>query len=314
MLNQAIEVKPFVNSEHTGDYVEVLLPGELPLPKRSKKNERDEEQEQPQEPRYESVKIHYNEAGTGEPLILIHSAGQSMYTWRKQFQRLSEFYRVIAVDLPGHGYSGRPYAFDYTVKEQADVIRLFMDAMGIESAHLMGFSLGAMYVLDFLRRYPERSGRAILVSPGGLTAEMPLLVRMMDSPIFGPIAAMLLNLRNMRSLLEESCFDLTVITDEVVREYYKTLADAESKRAVRYSIHNSDEEEILKSLRNIRQDTLILYGIEDKWHTAEEYNIYLAAMPNSRLSAIRNAGHLAHEEKPERVIEAVLDHIPVIAE
>ena len=317
MVNQALELKPFVNSEHTGDYIEVLLPGELPQPKKSKKvkeAEAEQELEQEREPLYERIKIHYTEAGTGEPLILVHSVGQSLYTWRKQFQRLSEYYRVIAMDLPGHGYSDRPYNFGYTVQEQADILRLFMDAMGIESAHMIGFSIGAMYVLDFLRRFPERSGRALLISPGGITPEMPLIIRMMDSPILGAIAAMLINLKTVRSLLEEGSFDLTGITDETVREYYKTIADSESKRAVRMSIHNFDEEEVLKGLRNIRQDILILYGAEDKWRTMEELNILLAALPNSRLVPMRNTGHLTHEEKPDRLIEAVLEHIPVIVE
>lgn len=60
------------------------------------------------ETRYETARIHYMESGKGEPLILVHSAGQSLYTFRRLFYKLAMYYRVIAVDLVGHGYSTDP--------------------------------------------------------------------------------------------------------------------------------------------------------------------------------------------------------------
>ena len=76
------------------------------------------------------------ESGKGEPLILVHSAGQSLYTFRRLFYKLAMYYRVIAVDLVGHGYSDRPDFFDYTIGDHAESLARFMDSMGIESAHI----------------------------------------------------------------------------------------------------------------------------------------------------------------------------------
>ena len=81
-MEETLAGKLFVNSEQVGDYVSVIMPaadgGEG-----------------------EEIRIHYLEAGVGEPLLLIHGIGQSLYTWRRIFSDLSENYRVIALDLPG---------------------------------------------------------------------------------------------------------------------------------------------------------------------------------------------------------------------
>ena len=155
-MSLSLEVKKFINSEHTGEYIEIELPGELevrrprtkkaapaPVPEAAEPADAEnagapeseaadapggdapgedtpgsdvlEAAEPATEPvaeaQHERARIHYIEAGTGEPLILVHTVGQSLYTWRRVFNRLSEHYRVIAPDLLGHGYSDRPLTF-----------------------------------------------------------------------------------------------------------------------------------------------------------------------------------------------------------
>lgn len=291
----ALQMKKFINSEHTGDYVSITLPG---FPDKSGVATPEE------------TRVHYLEAGVGEPLLLLHTVGQSLYTWRNVFNALSEHYRVIAIDLLGHGYSGRPEQFDYTIAEHSDVIRQFMDAKGIESAHFIGFSMGAVYALDFIVKYPERVGKAVLSSPGGVTPEMPLAVRMMQSSIFGSIASRLYNHRTVERLLSECVFDLTNITEEVVGGYFATVCDPLSRKAVQLSVLNFDETEVEKDLRAVRSEVLILWGAEDKWHPTAMSELYHAAIPDASFGVVRNAGHLMHEEKPQRFVEAILEYIP----
>ena len=301
-------MKKFINSEHTGSYTEVTLPGIMPEPSKKKG-----EEEQPEQPaRHETAKFHYMEEGSGEPLLLIHTVGQSLYTWRKVFPRLSEYYRVIAVDLLGHGYSDRPITFDYTVEEHADSLRLFLDSIGVESAHIMAFSMGAMYALEFARKNPERVGRMVLLAPGGLTPEMPLLVRLLDSSILGSLACRLYNFNSAKKLLEDCFFDLTNIDDEMVREYYRPASDPDGRSAIQLSIHNFDDHDIIASLRDLPMETLILRGIEDKWRSDEDLQLIHTALHNAKSAAIRNAGHLMHEEKADKLIAAVLEYIPVM--
>ena len=291
----ALQMKKFINSEHTGDYVSILLPG---FPDKSGVSTPEE------------TRVHYLEAGVGEPLLLLHTVGQSLYTWRNVFNALSEHYRVIAIDLLGHGYSGRPEQFDYTIAEQTEALRMFMDAKGIESAHIAGFSMGAIYALDFVIKYPDRVGKAVLVSPGGITQEMPLAVRMLQSPLFGGLACRLYNRRTVERLLSECFFDLTNINEEMLDSYYSTVADPYSRKAIQLSVTNFDEQEVEKALRSVEASVLILWGGEDKWHNPDSSELYHAIMPNAQFAVVRNAGHLLHEEKAQRFVDAILEYIP----
>lgn len=258
----------------------------------------------------ETAKIHFLQQGKGEDLLLIHSVGQSLYTYRELITRLSSKFRVTALDLVGFGYSQKPYYFNYTLDEMADFIARFMDAMEIETAHIFGFSMGAGYVIDFAKRYPERVGKVVLLSPGGITPEMPSSVRSVDNRLFGGLAARFINYKTVNKMLSECFFDLTNHTADLVDEYYKPIASPESKRIIRTCVSNYDDEEVIHSLRDVNADTLILWGSEDKWHPTEMANLFQAVMPSVKYTLVRNAGHLAHEEKADRIAQLIKMFIP----
>lgn len=301
-MDLGLQMKKFINSEHVGEYTEIAFPVE---------NVRRKSTEEGGDVSYETIKLHYMDEGSGEPIILLHSYGQSLYTWRNVFRRLAENYRVIALDLVGHGHSDRPSDFDYTITAHADSIKLFMDSIGIQSAHIVGYSLASYIAMDLVQRYPDRTGCLILMSPATVTPEMPLAIRMLDSSFFGGIASRLYGMRTVRKLLEECYFDLTNLTDEVVEAYYSTASDSEGRRAIQLSMSQRDEYPIVSKLRTIENSALILYGVEDKWHSLEDIELVHVAMPNSKLQQVRNAGHLFNEEKPEKIVEYIKEMIPV---
>lgn len=258
----------------------------------------------------ETAKIHYMQQGKGEDIILIHSIGQSLYTFRELISKLSSKFRVTAIDLVGHGYSEKPYYFNYTVDELSDFIARFMDAMDMETAHVFGFSMGAGYVINFAKRYPDRVGKVVLLSPGGITPEMPSSIRSVESRLFGGIAARMINMKAVKKMLAECYFDLTNHTDEVIEQYYKPISNPDTKRVIRACVANYDDEEVIHSLRDVNADTLILWGNEDKWHPVDMANMFRAVMPKVNFTLVRNAGHLAHEEKAERVAQLIKMFIP----
>lgn len=281
-------------------------------PQKKQKDEREHPSARQSAPRGERIRIHYMDEGNGEPLILIHTVGQSLYTWRKLYASLTERYRVIALDLPGHGYSSKPETFMYDIDDYAELIRLFMDALHIESAHMMAYSMGAAYALAFARENPERLGKLVLLSPGGITGEMPLSIRLMGSAVFGGIASALFGMRTVEKILGQCFFDLTNIDSTVVSENYRTASLPDARKAIRSSIQHFDEEALFAQLREIFVPALILWGSEDKWHTREDVELYHAALKNADLAVIRNAGHLLHEEKQDKVVDALEEYIPPV--
>lgn len=107
------------------------------------------------------IKLHYREKGRGEPLILLHGNGESSAYFIHQLNYFSKWYRVIAVDTRGHGFSPRGLA-PFTIRQFAEDLRCFMDERRIEQAHILGFSDGGNIALIFALKYPERVKRLIL--------------------------------------------------------------------------------------------------------------------------------------------------------
>ena len=107
----------------------------------------------------EGTPIHYTVEGTGTPVVLIHGfAANSTLNWRVMgvHGELKKHYRVITMDVRGHGLSGKPHdPAQYGIRMVEDVRRL-LDHLKIPKAHIVGYSMGGMITLKFLAVYPDR--------------------------------------------------------------------------------------------------------------------------------------------------------------
>lgn len=291
-VGESLRSQLFINSEKVGDFVEITLPaaGE------------DEDGE--------IARIHYLEAGVGEPLLLIHSLGQSLYTWRNVFAELSDNYRVIAIDLPGHGYSSRPDTFLYTADDFAFILNGFLDALNIKSSHMVGFSVGAMYMLRFLSLYPKRVANCVAISPGGITEHMPKLIHNMQKPLISTFARNLYTANDVRKMLSECVSDPALIDDYVVKQYYEPISDGLTREALMYALRNYDQEAIAEGLLPVEHEVLVLWGKNDRWHPPAGSVYFQSVLRAGRYYLVRNAGHLLQEEAPMKLLEILYSYIP----
>jgi pimeloyl-ACP methyl ester carboxylesterase len=115
-----------------------------------------------------SVKLNYERRGSGEPLLLIHGTGSHWRVWEPVLDTLAVRHEVIAVDLPGHGGSGRaPDGTPPTAAGFARLISTFLrEELGIESAHVAGNSMGGWTALEMAKLGHARSLTALC--PAGL--------------------------------------------------------------------------------------------------------------------------------------------------
>lgn len=105
------------------------------------------------------VRIHYTDEGHGEPVILLHGfVLNADLNWRRFgiVQDLARDHRVINMDLRGHGLSGKPHNAQAYGMEMVEDVRRLMDHLGLDRAHLIGYSTGGFITLKFLTLYPER--------------------------------------------------------------------------------------------------------------------------------------------------------------
>src|SRR5919201_1709170 len=120
--------------------------------------------------RFESVRTRLGrlstmQAGTGDPIVAIHGLGGTKASFLPTLAALADGYRVIALDLPGFGESDKPIAAPYDAAWFAGAVTGLLDELGIESAHLIGNSMGGRVAIEQGLVAPGRTGRIVLLSP-----------------------------------------------------------------------------------------------------------------------------------------------------
>jgi len=134
----------------------------------------------------DGVDIFYSVEGEGEPVVLIHGAGATgAINWRvpKIVQMLSQKYRVITMDVRGHGKSDKPDNGAVGAAAAEDVRRL-LDHLDLENAHIVGYSMGSMITLKLMTEYPERVRSAVI---GGMGWYEQMPDQKMDAKKFGEL-------------------------------------------------------------------------------------------------------------------------------
>jgi pimeloyl-ACP methyl ester carboxylesterase len=241
--------------------------------------------------------------GSGEPLLLVHSAAQSIYTWRELMPLLAENYCVIAIDLPGFGFSDRPLSLNYSMDETADAIVKCLDALGVKKTHALGVTMGALYTMYAAVKHPDRFMKVIALTPGGITDRMPKKIRRLEGP-FGAFWREMYTKKDFEKYLPLFYYDGTVCTETVVDQYYKTCDDHASRQAIMYAIRNFDEDYALDTIKKAGREFFIIWGDEDRLQPIGRIFELREMLPASVFHSIRNTGHWMHEEKAAQIAEA----------
>src|SRR5579863_5487316 len=111
---------------------------------------------------HDSSKLYYESRGTGPAILFLHGGYLEHSMWAKQVDFFSKKYKVVTIDLPGHGKT----CMQDSLMLIAEVIRVCLDNLGISHTSLVGLSLGASCAVDFALAYPGRVDKMVLASPG----------------------------------------------------------------------------------------------------------------------------------------------------
>jgi pimeloyl-ACP methyl ester carboxylesterase len=253
--------------------------------------------------------VHIEQAGQGEPVILLHGFGASTYSWRKMMPALAAGFRVIAIDLNGFGYTQRPRSFEsYTREGQAGLVLRVMDALGFDSAHLMGHSYGGGLSLFIASRYPERVQSLVLVDSSAPTYANDRRSRAASvKPLLGLyLRSFVLRPNTVRRALLHSFHDDSLVTPELVREYYDRIRVEGVVDAYHGLTAPARTASGPVELEKIRMPALVVWGAEDRLISAESGRRAAARMPDSEFVLMEGVGHVPMEEKPDELIRIVL--------
>jgi pimeloyl-ACP methyl ester carboxylesterase len=132
-------------------------------------------------------KVHYLTAGEGPPLLLLHGLGANATIWIPMLDALTDHFTVYAPDRPGRGLStGVNYRETGFREFGVEYVAAFLDAVGVDSAAVLGNSLGGFQALALAVDHPERVDRLCAIgAPAGLSLDIPLFFRLFDVPLLG---------------------------------------------------------------------------------------------------------------------------------
>jgi len=247
----------------------------------------------------DGVRLHYEQAGAGTDLILIHGLGSDLTIWDVEAEVLARFHRVLRVDVRGFGSSDKPEG-PYSPGLFADDLRRIMDACDIDRAHVLGISMGGVIAQRFGLDFSERVRSLILVSTSSEVGEKSIAAwqRLAD--------------RIERDGFDAKSVDATRSVSplfarqhpEVVAELGRRNAACDPKGYARAARAVSDYNWTAE-LGRLDAPVLILQGLDDQLTPPGGSVKMSRALPNARLLLVEQAGHNLPIEQPSIFRHAV---------
>ena len=258
-----------------------------------------------------AAETHYVEEGEGFPVVLVHGLLGYSFCWRKNIPELAKYYRVLALDLAGCGYSGEIKRGSYGVPAWSQQIRQFLDAMKLNKVHLVATSAGGAAAVDLASQYPERVERMILVAPVNPFSRRIVWLSRIYRWSGPPLLLLRWLVRLMPRLLPwffrtRYYADPSRLTPETVPGYREGLRGEISVQMLRQSIHSWDPSQMTTQLPRVTAPTLLVWGDQDKLVPPGCIPRLLNALPNARAVLIPDAGHFCYEELPEAFNQEVI--------
>ena len=257
------------------------------------------------------LRLHYRADGpTGAPaVVLLHGFGDSFTSWNGWVPVLAAQYRVITLDLPGHGLTRAPDGYVLNAPGLVAAVDAFATALALPPFALAGNSMGGGVAWHYALTHPERLSALILVDAAGWPlpppAELPLAFKILRYRAGRWLLAHIDNRPLIEEGLKKDVYDPTVITPAFV-DRWAELQRAPGHRAILMSADFgslSDASEA--ALGAIRVPTLVLHGEADPLIPVDSGRRFAAAIPGARLITYPKVGHLPQIEIPERSAQDV---------
>jgi 2-hydroxymuconate-semialdehyde hydrolase len=238
------------------------------------------------------VATNYHDLGSGAPVLLIHGSGPGVSAWanwRLPLAALQPHFRCLAPDMAGFGYSTVPNDYHFTRQAWLDQLLGFLDALGIEKAHVIGNSFGGSMALALAIIAPQRVERLVLMGSVGVPFEL--------TPGLDAVWGYTPSLENMAAIMKIFAYNQALVGEDLVRmrfeasarpgvqESYAAMFPAPRQRWVETMAHGEAD------IRAIPHKTLLVHGRDDKvipLSTSQTLNQWI---DDSQLHVFGRCGH-----------------------
>lgn len=238
------------------------------------------------------IRIRTLERGSGNPVILLHGLGGSIDSWSNNIVPLSREARVIALDLPGFGESGKP-EISYTIKFYRDFIAKFIEHRGLAKSSLIGSSLGGQIACELAIARPELVDKLVLISPAGAlprsfngSSALRRYVKVTSATTVDEVKQTLF------------AVDKKPVDESYAQVVFERLSRTDAKEAFISALKGSASAPRLQSrLARVRSPTLLIWGKDDNMIPVKFVDPFVR-MKNCRVVLLENCGHRPHVEMP----------------
>jgi pimeloyl-ACP methyl ester carboxylesterase len=245
----------------------------------------------------------YLEGGKGEPLMLLHGFGANKDHFTKVARFLTPHYRVIVPDHIGFGESSHPQEADYAPAAQAERLRSFAYALGIQHLHLGGSSMGGQIAMTYAARHPAEVASLWLIDPAGVWSgpKSEFLKTLAET---GRNQLLAKNVDEFRQVIKfamyKQAFIPRPITDVLAQERITNYALEER------IFKQIEADSVEKRVFGMPIPTLIVWGDKDRVLNFAAAQILHKLMPRSQVIIMPDVGHLPMMERPKQSAEDYL--------
>ena len=240
-----------------------------------------------------SIQLHLVETGNsrGRPILFIHGTSQCWLTWSRQMSSdLADDYRLVAMDLRGHGLSDRPREGYTDSRLWADDVNAAIHALSLDHPILCGWSYGPLVILDYIRHYGEDGIGGInlvgAITKLGTDQAMSVLTPEFLGLVPGLFATEVEeSVRSLDSLFR-LCFAQLSAEDLYLMLGYNVSVPPYVRQALFSRSFDNDD-----LLPKIRKPVLITHGADDAVVKSAAVNQHRAAMAHAQIQMVANAGH-----------------------
>ena len=266
-------------------------------------------------------KVHVKKMGQGEPVfLLLHGFASSLYSWNAVMEPLSKQGTVIAFDRTGFGLSERPINWQgqnpYSAETQVELAVGLLDHFGVEKAILVGNSAGGTLAMQTALAYPERVSAMVLVDPavyngGGAPQWVQPILATPQMRRLGPLISRQI-LKRGQNLIKLAWYNPAKLSPETLDEYQKPFRVENWDKGLWEFTLASQPTGLIDRLNELTLPTLVITGDHDRIVPTKDSIKLASELPNATLEVISDAGHVPHEEQPQRFLEIVTSYLSTL--
>jgi len=250
--------------------------------------------------------VHYETYGQGKPVVLLHGWLGSWGLWQKTMEVLGRNYRTYALDFWGFGDSGKKRK-TYAVSDFVSLVDQFMAQLGIESAPLVGHSMGGTVSLSMAMQYPRRVQKIVVVGSPIVGSSLSIFLQLAG---YHAIAFVVYNMPSVLRLGVRLFSPLIVNRDP--QAWYRAQERDLSKTTLESffaSIGSLRRTDLRPRLNEVRVPTLGIFGIGDTIVHPKQYEPLKAGVPHAEIVVLNRSRHFPMIDEPEKFNSVLKDFL-----